>query len=141
MRLSRERSAQRRPARSLRARLRARRLVAPPTRRPDRRSVAPNLPFVLDERTLRNGLNFTLLTAIGGIDLLGEVAGGTYQDLVPHARRVRGFGCEFLAINLDKLIELKRFAGRAKDQEVIAELEALRQDKIAAAKQKRPDHF
>lgn len=109
--------------------------------RPYLRGVAPNLPFVLDERTLRNGLNFTLLTAIGGIDLLGEVAGGTYRDLAPHARRVRGFGCEFLAINLDKLIELKRFAGRAKDQEVIAELEALRQDKIASAEQKRPDHF
>ncbi len=102
--------------------------------------VPKDLAFDFDERTLRNGLNFTLLTPIGGIDLLGEVAGGTYQDLLPHARRVWGYGCEFLAIDLDKLIELKRFAGRPKDIEAIAELEAIRQEKIAAEKQKRPDH-
>ncbi len=31
--------------------------------------------FVWDERTLQNGTNFTLKTAIGDIDLLGEVPG------------------------------------------------------------------
>ncbi len=104
--------------------------------RPSLRGAEPNLPFVFDERTLRHGLNFTLLTPIGGIDLLGEVAGGTYKDLLPSAQRVRGYGCEFLAIGLEKLIALKRFAGRTKDNEAIAELEAIRQDQIAAAQTK-----
>ena len=78
----------------------------------------------------RSLLNFTLLTSIGGLDLLGEVAGGgSYQNLLPFAIRVSGFGSEFLTINLDKLIELKRAAGRSKDIEMIAELEAIRQER------------
>lgn len=89
------------------------------------RSAPAGLPFALDERTLRAGLNFTLLTSIGGIDLLGEaLGGGTYED----ASRVKGFGAEFLAVDLDRLIDLKRAAGRPKDNEMIAELEALRQE-------------
>lgn len=94
------------------------------------RGVAPGLPFKFDDRTLRNGLNFTLLTSIGGLDLLGEVVGGgSYENLLPFATRVSGYGTEFLAVNLDKLIELKRAAGRPKDTEVIAELEAIRQER------------
>jgi hypothetical protein len=94
------------------------------------RGMAPGLPFKFDERTLRNGLNFTLLTSIGGLDLLGEVVGGgTYENLLPFATRVSGYETEFLAVNLDKLIELKRAAGRPKDTEVIAELEAIRQER------------
>lgn len=104
-----------------------------------RGNIPADLPFEFDERTLRNGLNFTLLTPIGGIDLLGEVAGNFYQDLLPFSQRMRGYGREFLAVNLDKLIELKRAAGRTKDNETIAELEALRQD-ILSAEQNRPDH-
>ncbi len=108
--------------------------------RPYLRGAAPNLPFVFDERTLRHGLNFTLLTTLGGIDLLGEVAGGKYEDLRPFSQQLRGYGCEFRAVDLDKLIELKRFAGRTKDNEAIAELEAIRQDQISAQKGERPDH-
>jgi predicted nucleotidyltransferase len=94
------------------------------------RGAIPGLPFKFDERTIRNGLNFTLLTSIGGVDLLGEVVGGgTYENLLPFSNRVSGYGTEFLAINLDKLIELKRAAGRSKDTETIAELEAIRQER------------
>jgi predicted nucleotidyltransferase len=95
------------------------------------RGAPPGLPFKLDERTLRNGLNFTLLTSAGGLDLLGEVVGGgTYEKLLPFAIRVSGYGTEFLAINLEKLIELKRAAGRPRDNEMIAELEAIRQERV-----------
>src|SRR5688572_22825336 len=40
------------------------------------RGAPPGLPFRWDERTIRMGLNFTLSTTRGPLDLLGEVAGG-----------------------------------------------------------------
>jgi predicted nucleotidyltransferase len=100
------------------------------------RGAEPGLPFKFDERTLRNGLNFMLLTSIGGIDLLGDVVGGgNYENLLRFATRVSGFGAEFLTVNLDKLIELKRAAGRSKDTEAIAELEAIRQERVASGRE------
>lgn len=90
------------------------------------RDAPPGLPFTLDLQTLRNGLNFTLTTALGDLDLLGEVAGGgTYESLLPHSVEVEAFGVIFRCVNLPKLIELKRAAGRPKDFEAIAELETL----------------
>src|SRR5262245_36436213 len=40
------------------------------------RGAPPGLPFVFDERTVRMGLNFTLNTLLGSLDLLGEVPSG-----------------------------------------------------------------
>lgn len=40
------------------------------------RGAPPGLPFRLDVPTLQAGLNFTLTTDLGELDLLGEVAGG-----------------------------------------------------------------
>src|SRR4051812_8251419 len=45
------------------------------------REAPPNLPFFFDRRTLDLGLNFTLETTFGYLDLLGEIAGGTYEGL------------------------------------------------------------
>jgi len=85
------------------------------------------LPFMWDERTLSHGLNFTLTTRLGDVDILGEVVGGgRYEDLVPHSIRLDLFGASVLCLDLPKLIETKRAAGRPKDLEAIAELEALR---------------
>jgi hypothetical protein len=90
------------------------------------RGAPPGLPFRWDERTIRNGLNFTLTTALGDLDLLGEVVGGGgYRNLLPHAFSVEAFGVKFLCVKLAKLIQLKRAAGRPKDLESIAELEVL----------------
>jgi len=90
------------------------------------RGAPPGLPFKWDERTIRRGLNFTLTTALGDLDLLGEVVGGGgYRDLLPHAFSVEAFGVKFLCVKLAKLIELKRAAGRPQDLESIAELAAL----------------
>jgi hypothetical protein len=48
------------------------------------RGAPPGLPFLLDVPTLHNGLNFTLTTKLGDLDLLGEVAGGgTYSNFFP----------------------------------------------------------
>lgn len=97
---------------------------------PYMRGVARGLPFKLDLRTMRNGLNFTLTTTMGDIDLLGEVAGdGTYDKLLPFTEIKRTYGIDVLLVNLDKLIHLKRAAGRPKDLEPIAELEGIRQER------------
>jgi predicted nucleotidyltransferase len=90
------------------------------------RGAPAGLPFVWDARTLVNGCNFTLRTAAGPIDLLGEIAGGgTYAELLPSTLEVELFGHAVRCLELDKLIDTKRAAGRPKDFEAIAELEAL----------------
>jgi len=43
---------------------------------PSLRGAPPGLPFRLDPETVRRGLNFTLTTTLGDLDLLGEVTGG-----------------------------------------------------------------
>ena len=51
---------------------------------PYMRGVPRGLPFVWDERTVRMGLNFTLDTSLGDVDVIGEAAGrGTYDELLP----------------------------------------------------------
>ena len=94
--------------------------------RPYLRGAPPGLPFVLDVPTLRNGLNFTLTTKLGDLDLLGEVVGGGgYKELLPHTFVVSAFGVKFRCVDLPTLIKLKRAAGRPKDLESIAELQTL----------------
>jgi hypothetical protein len=94
------------------------------------RGAPPGLPFSLDLPTLRNGLNFTLTTALGDLDLLGEVVGGgNYGALLPHTLLVHAFDVEFRCVDLPTLIKLKRAAGRPKDLESIAELQALLEER------------
>jgi predicted nucleotidyltransferase len=94
--------------------------------RPYLRGAPPGLPFVWDERTLTNGLNFTLVTDSGELDLLGEIiAGGGYEALASHSIELDLFGRRCRCITLDELIRVKRAAGRPKDFEAIAELEKL----------------
>ena len=90
------------------------------------RGAPPGLPFDWSEATIERGLNFTLTTAIGDIDLLGEiVGGGDYEALVPHTVKVEIFGHRCRSLGLPGLIRAKRAAGRPKDLDVLAELEAL----------------
>jgi hypothetical protein len=90
------------------------------------RGVPEGLPFQWTEQTLRAGLNFTLTSDLGAIDLLGEIAGGGgYSQLLPHAERVTIHGTSCLCLGLRKLIEVKRAAGRPKDLQAAAELTAL----------------
>jgi len=90
------------------------------------RGAPPGLPFSWDERTIRNGLNFTLTTALGDLDLLGEVVGGGgYRDLLSHTFEVEAYDVKFKCVDLPTLIKLKRAAGRPKDLESLAELQAL----------------
>ena len=95
--------------------------------RPYLRGAPPGLPFLWDRKTLQAGLNFTLETELGDIDLLGEITGGgRYEELADRTIELRVFGRTVRCLDLDTLIEVKRAAGRPKDLEAIAELEAIR---------------
>jgi predicted nucleotidyltransferase len=94
------------------------------------RGAPEGLPFVLDSATILRGLNFTLTTTIGDIDLLGEVTGGgRFEQLVARAEPLELEGRHCLVVTLETLIALKRAAGRAKDREALAELEALLEER------------
>lgn len=94
------------------------------------RGAPTGLPFAWEVRTLEMGLNFTLVTDLGDIDLLGEIAGGGgYEQLLPHTETTVVFGRNYLCLGLEKLIAVKRAAGRPKDFEAIAELEALKEER------------
>ena len=105
-------------------------VVALQPHRPYLRGAPPGLPFRWDERTVQAGLNFTLTTDIGELDLLGEVAGGgSYDQLIAFTQDVEVFGVRCTIVMLDRLIQLKRAAGRPKDLEVIAELQTLLEER------------
>lgn len=94
------------------------------------RGAPPGLPFDWSVGTVRAGLNFTLTTSIGDVDLLGEiVGGGDYAALLPHTEEVDLFGFRCRCLDLPALVRSKRAAGRAKDLETLAELEALREER------------
>lgn len=97
--------------------------------KPYLRGAPLGLPFDWSWQTLATGLNFTLNTTLGYIDLLGEiVGGGKYEDLAPHCVSVDLYGHTCLCLGLDALIKAKRAAGRPKDFEDIAILESLAEE-------------
>ena len=94
------------------------------------RGAPPGLPFEWTAATIARGLNFTLTTAIGDIDLLGEIAGGgDYHALLPHTIELAMFGHRCRCLDLPALIRAKRASGRPKDLEALAELEAILADR------------
>lgn len=94
------------------------------------RGVPAGLPFLWDVNTIQRGLNFTLTTRLGDIDLLGELTGGGgFEQLQAHASNVRLFDRDVPCLDLDWLIRVKRAAGRPRDLEAVAELEALREER------------
>ena len=93
------------------------------------RGAPPALPFLWDRITLSRGLNFTLETSLGFIHLLGEIpGGGTYQDLVAASVELSVIAGTAKCLSLEQLIRAKRAAGRPKNLETLAELEALREE-------------
>jgi predicted nucleotidyltransferase len=95
--------------------------------KPYLRGAPPGLPFSWDRMTIARGLNFTLVTSLGEIDLLGEIpGGGSYEELVADSVHLEIFGRSVRCLSLEQLVRAKRAAGRPKDLEVLAELEAIR---------------
>ena len=98
------------------------------------RGAPAGLPFEWSVATLRSGLNFTLTTTAGDIDLLGEITGGgAYDDLLPHTLEIELFGHRCLCLDLEWLIRTKRAAGRPRDFETVAELLVLREERGASS--------
>jgi hypothetical protein len=94
------------------------------------RGAPQGLPFLWDFNTIQRGLNFTLTTRLGDLDLLGELTGGGgFEQLREHASSVRVFDRDVQVLDLEWLIRVKRAAGRPRDLEAVAELEALREER------------
>lgn len=90
------------------------------------RGAPEGLPFRWELETLLRGLNFTLTTTLGDIDLLGEIpGGGSYEQLIEGSVELKVFGSRVRCLSLRQLIRAKRATGRAKDMEAIAELECM----------------
>lgn len=95
---------------------------------PQLRGVPAGLPFVLDEASLRHGLNFTLDTDLGPLDLLGEVPGlGTFEHVDAASSELEIAGTRLLVLTLDGLERAKRAAGRPKDLVDLGSIRALRE--------------
>jgi predicted nucleotidyltransferase len=93
---------------------------------PTLREAPRELPFRLDAATIRAGLNFTLDTDLGPLDLFGEVAPfGQFSQVINHSEMMELFGLQVRVLSLESLIQAKQTAGRRKDLLVIPELLAL----------------
>lgn len=91
------------------------------------RGAPPGLPFRFDAPTIQAGLNFTLTTDHGDVDLLGEVSGvGNYDQALSRSVEADMFGLRVRVLSLDGLIAAKKAAGRMKDRNHLLELEALK---------------
>jgi len=109
------------------------------------RGAPPDLAFHFDVPTVSRGLNFTLTTDLGDLDLLGEVQGiGFYPEALARSTTIELYGRPCSVLSLEGLIASKRAAGRTRDLVVIPELEALRELEIlrsqrAATSTRTPD--
>jgi len=93
---------------------------------PSLRGAPPDLPFRLDVATIRSGMNFTLSTNFGDLDILGEVTGLTgYPEALLFSEVVELYGMRCRVLTLEGLIKTKKAAGRPKDLMILPELEAL----------------
>jgi hypothetical protein len=103
------------------------------------RGVPPGLPFHFDVPTLAAGLNFTLDTDYGEIDILGEVSGvGTYDQVLAQSVEGTVVGLTVRILSIDGLIAAKKAAGRNKDHGHLLELIELKK-MLDAAKSEEGD--
>jgi len=97
---------------------------------PRLRGAPADLPFRFDVATVTHGLNFSLSTDLGALDLFGEVIGlGAFEDVLSVSEPREVFGRTMKFLSLDALIKSKVAAGRPKDLLAVRELRALREMK------------
>ena len=100
---------------------------------PTVRGAPDTLPFTLDAATLASGLNFTLTSSAGDVDLFGEVTGlGGFAVVNRLAEPMTLYGSEIRVLTLDGLERAKRAAGRLKDLADLAEILELRRRRPTA---------
>jgi hypothetical protein len=88
------------------------------------RGAPAGLPFHFDPPTIQAGLNFTLTTDHGYVNLLGEVSGvGGYDQALAQSVEAELFDLKGHVLSLDGLIAAKKAAGPLKDRNHLLELE------------------
>ncbi len=103
------------------------------------RGAPPGLPFRFDPATIQAGLNFTLITDYGDLDLLGEVSGlGNYEKVLAASNLMEMYGQQVQVLSVDGLIAAKKAAGRTKDKLHLLELEELKKLRDAAPPTEKP---
>jgi predicted nucleotidyltransferase len=94
---------------------------------PTLRDAPTNLPFIVDARTLKMGMNFTLDTDLGKLDLLGYVDPlGDFDKLAERAESHPFGAIQLRVIALDDLIAVKKHIRRVKDRESLMQLLAIK---------------
>ncbi len=94
---------------------------------PSLRGAPADLPFRLDAESLAAGVNFTLRTTVGDLDLIGhaEPIGG-YEELLERAETIGIDRVEFKVAGLDDLIRIKEHINRPKDRDSLMHLRAIK---------------
>lgn len=93
------------------------------------RGAPADLPFQLDDVTLKNGDHFTFSTDVGDLDVLGTPKGTAgYEQLVRDAEPLDLEGASVRVASLESLVRMKEAAGRAKDRLGLEILAALRDE-------------
>jgi hypothetical protein len=105
------------------------------------RGAPPDVPIVLDAKTLAMGDHFTFVTEAGSLDILGHPSGipGGYEELERAADEMDLGSFSVKVASIDDLIRMKRAAGRPKDLIELEVLGALRDeiDEQALASRRR----
>jgi hypothetical protein len=93
------------------------------------RGAPRDVPFQLDERTLRAGDHFTFSTSVGALDILGTPSGTKgFADLDANATDEVVDGLTVRVASIEDLIRMKRAAGRPKDLIELEWLAAVRDE-------------
>jgi hypothetical protein len=94
------------------------------------RGASPDVPFLLDAKTIEAGDHFTFETNLGDLDCLGTpLASGGYPDLIQGATIMDIDGVDVPVAALEDVMRLKRAAGRPKDRAELEILAALQEER------------
>jgi predicted nucleotidyltransferase len=95
--------------------------------KPTLRGASPELTFLLDEKALALGNNYTFVTRFGDVDFLGHVEPiGDFDALAKRAKPYPVGGAQVLVIDLDDLIRIKEHINRPKDRDSLFQLRAIK---------------